>query len=59
VPLHVHDTVTKRQVAFTAHFMGYQLLRCDDGYALLRQNHNEQELIEASSLETTIDFLKH
>jgi hypothetical protein len=51
--------VNEKEVAYTAHFMGYQLLRGDDGYALLREYRSEQKLIEASSLEAIADFLKH
>jgi hypothetical protein len=52
-------TLTEHDVAVAARFMGYDLLRSPEGYVLKRAWHYEAEIIEADSLETIADFLKH
>jgi hypothetical protein len=52
------DFYTEQEVAVTAKFMGYDLLRISDGYRLTRDMDFEQEIIEADSLEMIADFLK-
>jgi hypothetical protein len=52
------DFYTEQEVAVTAKFMGYDLLRMSDGYRLTRDMDFEQEIIEADSLEMIADFLK-
>lgn len=51
--------VVESEVKLVAHYMGYELSRIRDGYQLTRDNHHEQEVIVATSLELIADFLKH
>jgi hypothetical protein len=52
-------SVTEHEVAVAASFMGYDLFRGPEGYLLKREWHNEQEVIEADSLELIAHFLAH
>ena len=51
--------VTEHEVAEAASFMGYDLWRGPHSYLLKRQWRNEEEIIEATSLEQIAEFLKH
>jgi hypothetical protein len=51
--------VTEIDVAQAAYWMGYHLLKGPEGYALLRENSTDKEILEAESLEAIADFLKH
>ena len=51
--------VVEKEVQLVAHYMGYELTRVPDGYALTHHHHHEQEVIVASSLALIADFLKH
>jgi hypothetical protein len=50
---------TEQEVAYHAHFMGYHLLKGDEGYALMRHWRDDKEIVSAPSLELIADFLKH
>jgi hypothetical protein len=52
-------TITEWEVAYFAHFMGYDLLRSPDGYILKRDYRDETEIIESRTLEEITEHLKH
>jgi hypothetical protein len=47
------------EVADAAHFMGYELLRAQDGYVLARQHGAECKIITAPTLCEITEYLKH
>jgi hypothetical protein len=47
------------EVACAAHHMGYELIRCPDGYVLARQVGNESQIVTAPTLEEITEHLKH
>ncbi len=51
--------ISEYEVAQAASFMGYELWKGPEGYLLRREWHNEEEVVEACSLELIADFLKH
>jgi hypothetical protein len=51
--------VTEFEVAEAASFMGYDLLRGPQGYVLIRQWRNEEEIVESTSLDQIAEFLMH
>jgi hypothetical protein len=41
-----------------AEAMGYELVKTNEGYQLIREFKDEEEVVEGSSLQAVIDFLK-
>jgi hypothetical protein len=53
-------TAQEHEVACVAHFMGYELIRCSDGYLLARKYASaDSEVVKAPTLEAIADHLKH
>ena len=52
-------TIQEAEVACVAHYMGYELIRCPDGYVLARQLGAECKIVTAPTLEEITEHLKH
>ena len=52
-------TAQEHEVADAAHFMGYELVRCHDGYLLARRYGSQTEVVKAPTLEEITKHLKH
>lgn len=52
-------TAQEYEVACVAHFMGYELMRCADGYVLSRRYGAHSETVKAPTLEEITEHLKH
>ena len=52
-------TAQEYEVACVAHYMGYQLTRCSDGYLLSRKYGAHSETLKAPTLEEISKHLKH
>ncbi len=50
--------MTENEVREIAEAMGYRLEKTPDGYQLVRDFKDEEEVVEGSSLQAVIDFLK-
>ena len=52
--------ITEGEVAVFASYMGYDLIKMPDGYALWRDwNPRDPDIVVADTLERIADFLKH
>lgn len=52
-------TAQEYEVACVAHFMGYELVRCSDGYVLARKYGVQSEIVKAATLDEITEHLKH
>ena len=52
-------TPQEYEVACVAHYMGYHLMRCPDGYVLSRKYGPQSEVLKAPTLEAITEHLKH
>jgi hypothetical protein len=52
-------TAQEYEVACVARFMGYELIRCNDGYVLSRKYGTQSEMVRAPTLEEITQHLKH
>ena len=52
-------TAQEYEVACIAHYMGYELMRCADGYVLARKYGAPSEAVKASTLKEISEHLKH
>ena len=52
-------TAQEYEVACIAHFMGYELIRCTDGYVLSRRYGSQSEMVKAPTLKEITEHLKH
>jgi hypothetical protein len=51
-------TAQEYEVACVAHHMGYELLRCADGYVLSRKFGPQSEMLKAPTLKEISERLK-
>lgn len=54
------EQLTEKEVAMVAYFMGYSMMKGENGYALHRKSDAlTVDVVEAESLEELAHFLKH
>jgi len=52
-------TAQEHEVACIAHYMGYELMRCADGYVLARKYGSHSDVVKAPTLKEITEHLKH
>ena len=52
-------TAQEHDVACIAHYMGYELMRCADGYVLAQKYGAHSEIVKAPTLKEITEHLKH